>query len=222
MTLRCIQSADTHDLGVHGDDDGIHLDIDRQIEREMEEALNAEDINDDHTNSKNINPEDDGGSSSKYKSELKVEFGRLDVFVHDETVSALPKIFSFGFHNFSLCAVSASPSTLLQRVTVNMLWHSNKHYKESWSPLVCPWNCQFQCVQLDNPATSIVIEGKHPLDVFVSDVVIRGFVQNAMKWIDAFKIDTAIPDAAEVQQQFIESTEDGIVPPLSLDLFKFW
>ena len=38
-----------------------------------------------------------------------------------------------------------------------------------------------------------------------------------MKWINAFKIDTSIPDAAEVQKQFIEAAEDGPNPPIPSD-----
>eukprot|EP01083_Nonionella_stella_P301013 1030575_1 len=132
------------------------------------------------------------------ESNLKVKFERFDVFMHDETVKSTPKIFSFGFHNFNLEGHN-------QTMAINMLWHANKYYNETWSPLVCPWNCQ---ISIRKAATSIVIEGKQPLDVFVSDIVIRGFIQNATKWINAFKIDTSVPNVTDVQNKIIEFETD--------------
>eukprot|EP00481_Brizalina_sp_1-RS-2013_P002490 TRINITY_DN6549_c0_g1_i1.p1 TRINITY_DN6549_c0_g1~~TRINITY_DN6549_c0_g1_i1.p1 ORF type:complete len:122 (+),score=20.66 TRINITY_DN6549_c0_g1_i1:40-366(+) len=83
--------------------------------------------------------------------------------MHDETLNNIPKIFSFGFHNFELSAVSDTPKLTLQRMTINMLWHANKHSNNihnTWSPLVCPWNCQIHMRQSDNPETDIIIKGK--------------------------------------------------------------
>ena len=176
-------------------DHEIHLDLERKFEREEQDMTNLESIH-------------EADISTKYKSQITVEFGRLDVFMHDETSKALPKIFSFGFHNFELSAASELPQMEMQIMTINMLWHANKHYNDTWSPLVCPWNCQIKMRQSDNPATSIVIEGKQPLDVFVSDIVIRAFVQNAQQWINAFKIKTSVPNVADVQNQFIQSAEN--------------
>merc|ERR1712029_803825 len=73
--------------------------------------------------------------------------------------------------------------------------------------------------QSDNPSTSVVIEGKQPLDVFVSDIVIRAFVQNAHRWINAFKIKTSVPNVADVQNQFIKATEDEQLQRNSINEF---
>ena len=203
------------DDDVYNAEEDIELDIDRKFDRDDQETFesveNGEEADEIEAYNKRsqLDSIDESEVSLKYKSELIVKFGRLDVFMHDETVNdgkdkSFPKIFSFGFHNFDLSAASASPKTYLEHMTINMLWHANKHYNDNWSPLVCPWNCQIKMRQSDNPATSVVIEGKEPLDVFISDIVIRGFVKNAQKWINAFKIDTTVPNVADVQSKLYQ------------------
>eukprot|EP01084_Bolivina_argentea_P137659 242438_1 len=89
-----------------------------------------------------------------------------------------------------------------------MSWYANTfvntYNNNTWSPLICPWNCQMQMRQPDNPATDIIIKGKEALDVFISDIVIHAFVKNITKWINAFKIDTRVPNVTDVQNKFIQ------------------
>ena len=119
--IRVIES-DENGLNDNGLND-IHLDVERQIERQMAEALKEDEVTSGVSQKSKENMSGNEEEGSKYKSELKVEFGRLDVFMHDETKAKTPKIFSFGFHNFNLIAVRFVGCVFAKMFELVGSWH---------------------------------------------------------------------------------------------------
>ncbi|ETO29303.1 hypothetical protein RFI_07819, partial [Reticulomyxa filosa] len=120
------------------------------------------------------------------ESVLNIDVNRMELYIHDENYDRLPPILVLGFTDLHVRSTYTGP--IQGKVEAHMLWHGSKFDEKNNnpSPLICPWQCSVAMKQDINPEMEIEIQSTHPIDAFISDIVVSRLQSNANHWIAAF------------------------------------